>query len=148
MPKDQHPLETMTAPSAIVGEVIAGSGFMVLIGTKVLHAARGEVSLEVQRDPSLLQYDGLFHGGVIASLADHAGASAAAVSKRQGVPILTSALHITYLSAAKGSFLRADATCIKTGSRLRTSRVEVFSDNDGKPEVVAVADVVVSVNTR
>lgn len=147
MPNDQSPLKNGMDPPAIVQEVIERSGFMVMIGTKVRKAEQGKVSLEVQRAPELLQFDGLFHGGVIASLADYAGACAAAVSAKPGVPVLTSSLNVTYLAAAKGQVLRANATCIKTGSRLRASRVEVTSDNDGTARLVAVADVVVSVNT-
>ena len=147
MPNDQTPLQNVTDPAAIVQEVINRSGFMAMIGTRVAHVDRGKVSLELQRASNLLQFDGFFHGGVIASLADYAGACAAVVSARPGVPVLTSNLNVTYLAPAKGQRLRTDATCIKTGGRLRASRVDVFSDEDGTPRLVAIADVLVSVKT-
>ena len=99
MPNDQTPLKNMTDPPEIVQEVIDRSGFMIMIGTKVAHVEQGKVSLEVQRAENLLQFDGLFHGGVIASLADYAGACAAAVSAQPGVPVLTSSLNVTYISS-------------------------------------------------
>ena len=148
MLKNRNPLSDTTNPSMIVHEVISRSGFMVMMKTKVIQASSGRVCLEVRRSPHLLQFDGLFHGGVIASLADYAGACAAAVSSNPGVPVLTSSLNVTYLNAAKGEVLRAEAKCIKTGSRLRTSRVEVFCDESGTSQLVAVADVMISVNTR
>lgn len=145
MARDQNPLKNMTDPPAIVQEVIDRSGFMVMMNTRVAHASQGKVSLEIQRAPNLLQFDGLFHGGVIASLADYAGACAAAVSTRPGVPVLTANLNVTYLAAAEGETLRATGTCIKPRGRVRTSRVEVVSETDGTPQLVAVADVLVSV---
>jgi len=148
MPKDENTLTDTTNPSLIVQEVISRSGFMVMMKTQVIEALPGRVCLEIKRAPHLLQFDGLFHGGVIASLADYAGACAAAVSSNPGVPVLTSSLNVTYLNAARGAFLRAEANCIKTGSRLRTSRVEVFCDDESEPQLVAVANVTISVNAH
>ncbi|MCY4336591.1 MAG: hypothetical protein OXC60_18195 [Litoreibacter sp.] len=79
-----------TNPHAIVLEVVARSGFMVSIGTKVVSATKQSVTFEVAKADSLLQFDGFFHGGVIASLADYAGAAATAVAGEVSVPVLTS----------------------------------------------------------
>lgn len=145
MPLKNPELKHMTDPREVVEEVVARSGFMVHLGVEVVDVGEGRVILQVLHAPTLLQFDGLYHGGVIASLADYAGASAAAISLPRQSRVVTANLNVTYLTAATGNRLWADAVCIKAGKRIRASRVQVFTDVEDREILVAVADVVVSV---
>lgn len=138
-------LDGISDVAGIAREVIRRSGFMRLIDAKVVNAAAGSVSLEVDYAPKHAQFEGLFHGGVIAAIADYAGAAAAAVAEPRSSKVLTANLNVTYLAAAHRGRLQSDATCIRAGKRLRVSRVEVTCDTGSGPDLVAVADVTVSV---
>jgi uncharacterized protein (TIGR00369 family) len=145
MVQNNPELRHITDARKIVDEVVARSGFMVHLGVETTEASEDGVILQVMQSPTLLQFDGLYHGGVIASLADHAGASAAAISLPRQSRVVTSNLNVTYLTAATGNRLWADAICIKAGKRIRAARVQVFTDVESEEILVAVADVLVSV---
>lgn len=139
-------LDGISDAEGIVREVIRRSGFMRLIDADVVRAAPGRVSLEIKYAPKHAQFDGLFHRGVIAAMADYAGAAAAAVAQPRCPKALTANLNVTYLAAARGGKLRSSAQCIKAGARIRVSRVEVTCDIGDGHELVAIADVTVSVS--
>lgn len=145
MAQNNPDLKHIIDPRKIVEEVVARSGFMVHLGVEVIEVSEDRVILQVLHSPTLLQFDGLYHGGVIASLADYAGASAAAISLPRQSRVVTSSLNVTYLTAASGSRLWTDAICIKAGKRIRASRVQVFTEVESEEILVAVADVLVSV---
>lgn len=139
-------LDGISDAEEIVREVVRRSGFMQLIDADVVRASPGKVTLEVDYAPKLAQFNGFFHGGVVATLADYAGAAAAAVAEPRCPKALTANLNVTYLGVAHDGKLAANATCIKMGSRIRVSRVEVTCDSGDGPKLVAVADITVSVS--
>jgi len=141
-------LDGISDTAGIVREVVLRSGFMHLIDAQVVGATAGAVSLEVDYAPKLAQFDVFFHGGVIAAIADYAGAAAAAVAEPRCTKVLTANLNVTYLDAARRGTLRSNATCIRAGARLRVSRVEVTCDAGEGPKLVAIADVTVSVSQQ
>ena len=69
--------------------VNAATGFIRGAGVEVLSVEQGVVSMRMPRKPELLQFNGYFHGGAIAGLADHAAGAAATVN---------AGLNLTHLS--------------------------------------------------
>lgn len=76
----------------------------------------------------------VYHGGVVASLLDTAGAAAvwAGHDFDKGAKASTVALSINYLGAAYSSDLIATARCVKRGKELAFSEIAV-TDSEGKP---------------
>jgi uncharacterized protein (TIGR00369 family) len=67
---------------------------------------------------------GAVHGGLVASLADRAGAYAAVVAGKR--PVVTSTVALNYLAAATGGPLRAVAEVLRTGRQQGTVEVRVY----------------------
>jgi uncharacterized protein (TIGR00369 family) len=67
---------------------------------------------------------GAVHGGLVASLADRAGAYAAVVAGNR--PVVTSTVALNYLAAATGGPLRAVAEVLRTGRQQGTVEVRVY----------------------
>ncbi|MFW6027308.1 MAG: PaaI family thioesterase, partial [bacterium] len=109
----------------LVEQVTGRPGFMKAIGTRVLSAEAGSVSMALDRHADLLQANGYFHGGVISALADHAAGGAVTTALPAGRFALTVDLHLNFLAPAKGDVLVAHAKAVKTGNVIGVARVEL-----------------------
>ncbi len=81
-----------------------------------------------------LTNDGVvYHGGVVASLVDTAGASSvfAGHDFDKGARAATVSMTVNYTGAARSSDLVADATCVRRGRDLSFAEIRV-SDGDGR----------------
>ena len=108
--------------------VTAKSGFTLAASVEVVSVETGQVTLRMPRKPELLQFNGFFHGGAIAGLADHAAGAAATSAFPAGVTAVTVDLHINYLKPANGSSITATAKVASAGSTLSVVTLEVFSE--------------------
>ena len=79
---------------------------------------------------------GAVHGGLIASLADRAGAYASVVAG--GRSVVTSTVALNYLAAATGGPLRAVADVLRTGRQQGTVEVRIY-DAGREDRLVALA---------
>jgi uncharacterized protein (TIGR00369 family) len=79
---------------------------------------------------------GAVHGGLVASLADRAGAYAAVVAGNR--PVVTSTVALNYLAAATKGPLRAVAEVLRTGRQQGTVEVRVY-DVGREERLVATA---------
>jgi uncharacterized protein (TIGR00369 family) len=79
---------------------------------------------------------GAVHGGVIASLADRAGAYVAAQASRRQV--VTSSVALSYLAAGSVGPLRAIAAPLRIGTQQGVVEVRVYDAGNGK-RLVATA---------
>jgi uncharacterized protein (TIGR00369 family) len=123
----------------LVETVTARSGFANAIGTKVVAVEEGTVHMAVDRRPDLLQFNGHFHGGVIATLADHAAGGAVTTALPDGKIGVTIDLHVNYLAPARGETLHAKARSIQVGSTIGVAQVDLFTIEDGTEHACAVA---------
>lgn len=81
-----------------------------------------------------LTNDGVvYHGGVVASIVDTAGASAvfAGHDFDKGARAATVSMTVNFTGAARSSDLIADATCVHRGRDLSFAEIRV-SDSDGR----------------
>ena len=89
--------------------------------------------LRLPFDPELTNDGQAFHGGVVASLVDTAGAAAvwAGHDFDKGMRAATVSLTVNYTGAGRGTDLVADAVCVKRGRDLAFSEIRV-SDPEGR----------------
>ena len=112
---------------------------MSAYGARISALARGFVEITVEQKDILMRGGGLFHGGVIAALADSAGGySAATYLDRQG-SFLTVELKINFLNPARGPRLITRAMTIKPGKTLTVVQTDSFIEEDGLRSHVATA---------
>ncbi|MGA3149697.1 MAG: PaaI family thioesterase [Acidimicrobiales bacterium] len=71
---------------------------------------------------------GAVHGGLIACLADRAGAYAAVRSSRR--PVVTSSVALSYMASAKAGPLRAVAVPLRIGGQQGVVEVHVYDDGE------------------
>ena len=103
-------------------------GLMTHFGAKLVEAADGRCVIEVGSADHLTQQDGMFHGGVMAAIADAACGHAAFTLAPAAANILTIEFKINFLAPADGDRLRASATVLKQGRSVSTveARVETM----------------------
>jgi acyl-CoA thioesterase len=106
--------------------------FAVYVGIELLSVGDGKATARLNIKPHHLNGVGIVHGGVTYTLADLA--FAAAVNSRGHVAVAI-CNTISYVKAAKGSVIFAEAAEVTANSRLGTYVVNVL-DEDG--EIICV----------
>jgi uncharacterized protein (TIGR00369 family) len=101
--------------------------FMRHIGADIEELAPGRCALHLPLREHLTQQHGFFHGGVVASLADNAGAYAAFTLIDAEQSMLTVEFKVNLLSPGMGEKLRAVGEVIRAGRSLSVSRVSVWA---------------------
>ena len=81
---------------------VAEIAFCQLIGSQIDELGPGTCTASVARRPELLQYMGMFHGGVTAYLIDHATTVAAATIVKPGQHVLTAEYKLNLMAPASG----------------------------------------------
>jgi uncharacterized protein (TIGR00369 family) len=117
---------------------VAEIAFCKLIGSKLDELGPGFCAASVARRPELLQYLGMFHGGVTAYLVDHATTVAAATILKPGQAVLTAEYKLNLLAPATGERLLCRARVIKPG-KMTVVAADVFSIADGLEKQTAAA---------
>lgn len=126
-----------------IGERIKASfarqKLMQFYGAIIQDIGSGIMEIAVPPTDFLLRTSGIFHGGVIAALADTAGGYAATTLYQEDVSFLTIEFKINFLRQAKGEKLIAKARVIKGGATLTVAQTDLFTVNDGKETQVATS---------
>lgn len=112
---------------------------MAAYGAEIIIAEPGCVAVVVPAKDFLLRTSGIFHGGVIAAIADTAAGYAAVSCEPVDTSFLTVEFKINFLNKAKGNKLVAKATVIKNGRTLTVAGVDVFVQSDKTAKKVATA---------
>lgn len=109
-------------------QALARQPFVAFLGVEAgAMAPPGRVELRLPFRRDLAQNHGYFHGGVIATLADNAAATAASTLAPEGVGVLTAEFKINILAPGVGELLVARAEVVKSGRRLSVVRVDVYA---------------------
>ena len=112
---------------------------MKTLGARLTKVGAGNCEIELDFDPRLTQQHGLFHGGVVATLADNAAGFAAYSLMREGRQPLTIEFKINLLAPARGSQLVARAEVLRQGQSISHVRTDVFSKEGGSETLAATA---------
>lgn len=115
---------------------IYSGGYWALMGLELLEAEPGWGRMRLVARDDHLNTNDVVHGGVISALVDTtAGAAVRALRDDAEIrerPHATSDLHVSYLSAATGGELIAEATVVKAGRTLIFIEVNVTDERERK----------------
>jgi len=110
---------------AAVRASFAQQGVMQLIGAEMVAVKPGACRIRMPFSERVSQQHGLFHGGLIATVADSAGGYAAMTLCPAGTEVLTVEYKVNFLAPAKGSEVVAIGRVIKPGRTLIVCSVDV-----------------------
>jgi len=102
-------------------------GFMRHIGAEIEELTPGRCVIGVPFRTEVSQQHGFFHGGIIGTLADNAGAYAAFTLIGAEQSMLTVEYNVNLLKPGAGERLRAEGEVLRAGRSLSVSRVSVFA---------------------
>jgi uncharacterized protein (TIGR00369 family) len=112
---------------------------MAAYGARIAVLGEGSVEITVQAKDFLLRTSGIFHGGVIAAIADTAAGYAAASYMQEDTSFLTVEFKINFLNKAKGDWLKARTAVLKSGRTLTVVSADVFILTEKAEKKVATA---------
>ena len=101
---------------------------IAMLGFDLEAVSRGSAVLRLDARPRHKQLNKAVHGGVLAALADTAGAIAAYTTVPGRVALATIELKINYLEAVAGGRIRAKAAVLRTGRNFVVTECEIFDD--------------------
>lgn len=122
---------------AMAREVLASQPFSQLLGTRLNSVSPGQVELELDLTPQLLQQNGFAHGGVLSYLADNALTFAGGTAMQ--VPVVTSEYKVNYVRPGVGERLIARAKAVHVGASQAVCTCEVFAVTAGGEKLCALA---------
>ena len=107
-----------------------------MLGFRVVASHRDGVTLECRVRRDLLNYGGVVHGGVTASLADVAVGHALSLHFKERRPATTTEMKINFLRPVAAGTIRARARLLRVGRTLCVGRVDLF---DSRRRLIAAA---------
>ena len=111
---------------------------MHLIGATLTTVQPGHVVIDLPYRPDLTQQHGFFHAGIISTIADSAGGSAALSLMPAGVSVLSVEFKVNLLSPADGELLSARADVIRAGKTLTVCQSNVYVQKNGQEKLCAM----------
>lgn len=100
-------------------------GMLRHFGAELIEASDGHCVIEVAMGDQLTQQNGLFHGGVVAGIADAACGHAAFTLAPEGANVVSVEFKLNLLAPADGSRLRASANVLKQGRTISVVAAQV-----------------------
>ena len=122
-----------------VAELFPTTPFMQLLGIVFERYEHDDVVLRLPFDEQLTNDGVVYHGGVVASMLDSAGAAAAWSNHdfTRGARASTVSMSVQYVGAAKRSDLHCHARTVKRGRELIFTEITA-TDDEGRPVAHAV----------
>jgi uncharacterized protein (TIGR00369 family) len=108
------------------------AAFVHHLGMRITKLAAGEAVVSMPIADALKQYQGLAHGGALASLADTAATRAALMALPADSDVVTIEFKMNYLSSLRAGRAVARAKLVRLGSRVVVVDVSVASMPGGK----------------
>ena len=124
---------------ARVKESFYAQNFMGFIGAELEKVEPGSVEISLSFQSGLTQQHGLFHGGVVATIADNASGFAAFSLMSEDEQPLSIEFKVNLLSKAEGERLVAKGRVLKNGRRIKVCQTDVYCYRDGQEFQCAVA---------
>jgi uncharacterized protein (TIGR00369 family) len=115
----------------------ARQGFMRTLGATLVEIAPGRCVIECAFRDDLTQHHGLFHAGVLTTLADNACGFAAMSLLPEGGEVLSVEFKTSFLRPAAGAAAIARGEVLKPGRTLSFCRADIHVRYAGGREVLA-----------
>jgi uncharacterized protein (TIGR00369 family) len=97
-----------------------------MFGFDLESAGQGRAVLRMDVRSRHKQLNAVVHGGILAAMADTAGAIAAYTTVPKGTAIATVELKVNYLEAIPGGRVRAVARVLRTGRNFVVTECDIF----------------------
>ncbi len=124
-----------------VRATFARQGFMRTLDARMVELAPGRCAIEADFREDLTQHHGLFHAGVLTTLADNACGFAAMSLLPEGGPgggeVLSVEFKISFMRPGAGVVAVARGEVLKSGRTLSTCRADVHMRHADGREVLA-----------
>jgi uncharacterized protein (TIGR00369 family) len=125
-----------------VKDAFGRQGFLRYVDARIEELAPGRCVIAADFRSELAQQNGFFHGGLIGTVADAAGACAATTLIETWQWMLTAEYKINFLSPAAAQQLRAVGEVARAGRTLTVSQVNLYAvDEAGQEQLCALATV-------
>jgi len=111
-------------------EAFASVPYAKLLGLELGEVRRGQATILLTVRDDLKQYQGVVHGGAVASLIDTAAAFAVVTELEAGERVTTTDLTIHYLRPVSSGRVSATARIVRGGRRLFVLSVDVTNDQE------------------
>lgn len=96
------------------------------LGIKIAKLSAGHADLSLAIKKNHQQYQGIAHGGVLASLADTAATFAALTIIPENTDVVTIEFKVNFLSATPSGTIVARGRTVRVGSRVAVADVEIY----------------------
>lgn len=124
---------------ARVRDSFSRQSFMSTIGAELVRVEPGEVDIRVPYRADLCQQHGLFHGGLIGTIADNAAGYASFSLMPAENSVLTVEYKLNFVSPAQGDALISRARVTRAGRRVTVCHIDVFAEAEGVEKLCASA---------
>jgi uncharacterized protein (TIGR00369 family) len=111
---------------------------MRTLGATLGKVTSGQVEIVLVPKPELSQQHGFVHAGAVSAIADTAAGYAALSVIPMNRGVLTAEFKINLLAPARGERLIARGKVVKAGRTLTLAQTEVFAENEGKEQLIAL----------
>ncbi len=116
----------------------AKQGLMRTLGATLGKVTAGQVEIVLVPKPEVSQQHGFVHAGAVSAIADSAAGYAALSMMPMDRGVLTTEFKINLLAPAAGERIVARGRVVKAGRTLTLAQSEVFSENDGQEQLIAL----------
>ena len=116
----------------------ARQGLMQHLGATLTGVEPGSVIVQLAPRPELSQQHGYIHAGAVSAIADTAGGYAALTLMDENSEVLTVEYKINLLAPARGDFIEAAGTVVRSGRTLTVCRLDVWAVEGGQRTAIAV----------
>jgi uncharacterized protein (TIGR00369 family) len=129
-----------------IKDAFGRQGFLRLIEARIAELAPGRCVIVADFRAALAQQNGFFHGGLIGTLADAAGACAASTLLESGQWLLTAEYKVNFLAPANAAKLKAVGEVVRGGRTLSVSQVHLYGAGEaGEERLCALATVTLAI---
>lgn len=137
-PSTSPPHELDAAAEARVRSSFSRQGLMRHLGAVLAEVAPGRVSIQLPFREELMQQHGFFHAGSTSAIADSAGGYAGFTLFPSDSSVLTIEFKINLLAPARGDYLEAVGSVVRSGRTLTICQLEVFAVTATERTLVAL----------
>ena len=109
---------------------VIGNEFNELLKCEYERISETNLKVTLPIQPLFINSVGVVHGGIICSLADIAMGNTFEVDENNRQTVVTVDLKTTFIKAAKGRFLTADAYVVKKGRTLNHIDWFIYDENN------------------
>lgn len=122
-----------------VRAAFAAQGFMRNLGAELVALEPGHCAIACDFRDDLTQHHGLFHAGVLTTLADNACGFAAMSLLPEGTEVLSVEFKVSFLRPGAGVSAIARGEVVKPGRTLSFCRADVFARSAAGAETLAAS---------